>query len=106
MIITTTPTIEGHQITEYKGLVFGEVVSGANFIRDFFASITDVIGGRSGAYESKLNSARQEALAELEKEAERVGANAVVGVSMEYQSMGGDKGMFIVVATGTAVVIR
>ncbi|AIZ78711.1 YbjQ family protein [Actinobacillus equuli subsp. equuli] len=106
MIITTTPTIEGHQITEYKGLVFGEVVSGANFIRDFFASITDVIGGRSGAYESKLNSARQEALAELEKEAKRVGANAVVGVSMEYQSMGGDKGMFIVVATGTAVVIR
>ncbi|WGE59676.1 YbjQ family protein [Actinobacillus equuli] len=106
MIITTTPTIEGHQITEYKGLVFGEVVSGANFIRDFFASITDVIGGRSGAYESKLNSAGQEALAELEKEAKRVGANAVVGVSMEYQSMGGDKGMFIVVATGTAVVIR
>ncbi|WGE53477.1 YbjQ family protein [Actinobacillus equuli subsp. haemolyticus] len=106
MIITTTPTIEGHQITEYKGLVFGEVVSGANFIRDFFASITDVIGGRSGAYESKLNNARQEALAELEKEAKRVGANAVVGVSMEYQSMGGDKGMFIVVATGTAVVIR
>ncbi|ABN73569.1 YbjQ family protein [Actinobacillus pleuropneumoniae] len=106
MIITTTPTIDGHQITEYKGLVFGEVVSGANFIRDFFASITDVIGGRSGAYESKLNSARQEALAELEKEAKRVGANAVVGVSMEYQSMGGDKGMFIVVATGTAVVIR
>ena len=106
MIITTTPIIEGHQIAEYKGLVFGEVVSGANFIRDFFASITDVIGGRSGAYESKLNSARQEALAELEKEAKRVGANAVVGVSMEYQSMGGDKGMFIVVATGTAVVIR
>ena len=106
MNITTTPIIEGHQITEYKGLVFGEVVSGANFIRDFFASITDVIGGRSGAYESKLNSARQEALAELEKEAKRVGANAVVGVSMEYQSMGGDKGMFIVVATGTAVVIR
>lgn len=106
MIITTTPTIEGYQITEYKSLVFGEVVSGANFIRDFFASITDVIGGRSGAYESKLNSARQEALAELEKEAKRVGANAVVGVSMEYQSMGGDKGMFIVVATGTAVVIR
>lgn len=106
MIITTTPTIDGHQITEYKGLVFGEVVSGANFIRDFFASITDVIGGRSGAYESKLNSARQEALAELEKEAKRVSANALVGVSMEYQSMGGDKGMFIVVATGTAVVIR
>ncbi|MDP0191881.1 YbjQ family protein [Glaesserella parasuis] len=106
MIITTTPNIENHQIVEYKGLVFGEVVSGANFIRDFLAGITDVIGGRSGVYESKLNSARKEALQELEKEAKKVGANAVVGVSMEYQSMGGDKGMFIVVATGTAVVIR
>ncbi|MCT8516668.1 YbjQ family protein [Glaesserella parasuis] len=106
MIITTTPNIENHQLVEYKGLVFGEVVSGANFIRDFLAGITDVIGGRSGAYESKLNSARKEALQELEKEAKKVGANAVVGVSMEYQSMGGDKGMFIVVATGTAVVIR
>lgn len=106
MIITTTPNIENHQIVEYKGLVFGEVVSGANFIRDFLAGITDVIGGRSGAYESKLNSARKEALEELEKEAKKIGANAVVGVSMEYQSMGGDKGMFIVVATGTAVVIR
>lgn len=106
MIITTTPNIENHQIVEYKGLVFGEVVSGANFIRDFLAGITDVIGGRSGAYESKLNSARKEALQELEKEAKKVGANAVVGVSMEYQSMGGDKGMFIVVATGTAAVIR
>ena len=106
MIITTTPNIENHQIVEHKGLVFGEVVSGANFIRDFLAGITDVIGGRSGAYESKLNSARKEALQELEKEAKKVGANAVVGVSMEYQSMGGDKGMFIVVATGTAVVIR
>lgn len=106
MIITTTPTIEGKQIVEYKGLVFGEVVSGANFIRDFLAGITDIIGGRSGAYESKLNGARKEALEELAKEAQKVGANAVVGVSMEYQSMGGDKGMFIVVATGTAVVVR
>ena len=104
MIITTTPTIEGKRIKEYKGLVFGEVVSGANFIHDFFASITDVIGGRSGVYESKLNKSRQEALDELAEEARKVGANAVVGVSFEYQSMGGDKSMFIVVATGTAVV--
>ena len=104
MIITTTPTIEGKRIKEYKGLVFGEVVSGANFIRDFFASITDVIGGRSGVYESKLNKSRQEALDELVEEARKVGANAVVGVSLEYQSMDGDKSMFIVVATGTAVV--
>lgn len=106
MIMTTTPTIEGKQITQYKGLVFGEVVSGANIVRDFFASITDIIGGRSGVYESKLNASRQEALQELSEEARKIGANAVVGVSIDYQSMGGNKGMFIVVATGTAVVVR
>lgn len=104
MIITTTPSIEGKQIIEYKGLVFGEVVSGANIVRDFLAGVTDIIGGRSGAYESKLNSSRQNALKELENEAQKLGANAVVGVSLDYQSMGGNKGMFIVVATGTAVV--
>ena len=104
MIITTTPTIEGKRIKEYKGLVFGEVVSGANFIRDFFASITDVIGGRSGVYESKLNKSRQEALDELAEEARKVGANAVVAILIEIYVMGGDKSMFIVVATGTAVV--
>ena len=104
MIITTTPTIEGKRIKEYKSLVFGEVVSGANFIRDFFASITDVIGGRSGVYESKLNKSRQEALDELAEEARKVGANAEGGDSLEYQSKCGDKSMFIVVATGTAVV--
>ncbi|QGM80496.1 YbjQ family protein [Otariodibacter oris] len=106
MLITTTPSFEGKEIIEYKGLVFGEVVAGANFLRDLFASVTDFIGGRSGVYESKLNQSRQNALAELEQEAKKLGANAVVGVSFEYQSMGGDKGMFIVVATGTAVVIR
>lgn len=105
MIITTTPTIEGKQISEYKGLVFGEVVVGANIIRDFFAGITDIIGGRSGMYESKLNTARKEALKELEAEAKKVGANAVVGVSFDYQTLG-TKDMFVVAATGTAVVIR
>lgn len=105
MIITSTPTLEGKQIVEYKGLVFGEVVSGANFVRDFIASITDVIGGRSGVYESKLNAARKDALKELEAEARKVGANAVVGVDFDYQTLG-TKEMFIVVATGTAVVVR
>lgn len=105
MIITSTPNIEGKQIVEYKGLVFGEVVSGANFVRDFIAGITDVIGGRSGVYESKLNSARKDALKELEAEARKVGANAVVGVDFDYQTLG-TKEMFIVVATGTAVVVR
>lgn len=104
MIITTTPTIEDKQISEYKGLVFGEVVVGANIIRDFFAGITDIIGGRSGVYESKLNTARKEALKELEAEAKKVGANAVVGVSFDYQTLG-TKDMFVVAATGTAVVI-
>ncbi|OOH91045.1 hypothetical protein BMT54_03140 [Pasteurellaceae bacterium 15-036681] len=105
MIITTTNTIENKSITDYKGLVFGEVVVGANIIRDFFASITDIFGGRSGVYESKLNSARQDALRELENEARKVGANAVVGVSFEYQSVDSKGGMFLVVATGTAVVV-
>lgn len=104
MIITTTPTIEGKQISEYKGLVFGEIVVGANIIRDFFAGITDIIGGRSGMYESKLNTARKEALKELEAEAKKVGANAVVGVSFDYQTLG-TKDMFVVAATGAAVVI-
>lgn len=105
MIITTTPHIENHQVIEYKGLVFGEVVSGANVIRDFFASITDVFGGRSGVYESKLSASREDALRELEANARKVGANAVVGVSFDYHTLG-TKDMFVVVATGTAVVIR
>lgn len=105
MIITTTPTIENKQIQVYKGLVFGEVVAGSNVVRDFIASITDIIGGRSGVYESKLHSARKEALKELEAEARKVGANAVVGVNFDYQTLG-TKEMFIVVATGTAVVIN
>lgn len=105
MIITTTPTIENQQIVEYKGLVFGEVVAGSNFLRDFIAGITDIIGGRSGVYESKLHAARQDALKEMEEEARKVGANAVVGVHFDYQTLG-TKEMFIVVATGTAVVVR
>lgn len=104
MILTTTPTVENHTITEYKGIVFGEVVSGANFIRDFFASITDFLGGRSKTYENKIADSRREALQELAQEARKIGANAVVGISFEYQTMG-QKDMFIVVATGTAVTI-
>lgn len=105
MIITTTPKIENREIIEYKGVVFGEVVSGANVVRDFFASITDIIGGRSGVYESKINDSRQDALRELEANARKLGANAVVGVSFDYATLG-TKSMFMVVATGTAVVIR
>ncbi|AKD38775.1 YbjQ family protein [Pasteurella sp. P03HT] len=107
MIITTTPNVEGKQIAEYKQVVFGEVVAGSNFIRDFFAGITDILGGRSGAYESKITRARQEALEEMQKNAQRLGANAIVGVEVNYTSINGDgKSMFMIVASGTAVVVR
>lgn len=105
MIISTTPTIQNHDIIEYKGLVFGEVVSGANIVRDFFASITDIIGGRSGSYERKISASREDALRELEENARKLGANAVIGVSFDYSTLG-TKSMFVVVATGMAVVIR
>lgn len=107
MLITTTPSIEGKQIIEYKEVIFGEVVAGSNFIRDFFAGITDIIGGRSGAYESKIARARKEALEELQQQAKRLGANAVVGVEVNYTSINGEgKSMFMIVASGTAVVVR
>ncbi|STO92573.1 Domain of uncharacterised function (DUF74) [Haemophilus pittmaniae] len=105
MIITTTQQIEGKQIVEYKQIVFGEVVAGANFIRDFFASITDVIGGRSTVYERRLARAREDALEEIQEKAKALGANAVVGVEINYTTVG-VKSMFMVIASGTAVVVR
>ena len=105
MIITTTQQIEGKQIVEYKQIVFGEVVAGANFIRDFFASITDVIGGRSTVYERRLARAREDALEEIQEKAKALGANAVVGVEIHYTTVG-VKSMFMVIASGTAVVVR
>ncbi|MFC4668433.1 heavy metal-binding domain-containing protein [Seohaeicola nanhaiensis] len=103
MIVTTTPSIEGHLIAEYKGIVVGEAIMGANVVRDLFASITDIVGGRSGAYESKLQDARETALAELEARARALGANAVVGVDLDYEVVG--QSMLMVSASGTAVVI-
>lgn len=103
MIITTTQSIEGHPITAYKGIVVGEAIMGANIVRDFFANITDIVGGRSGAYESKLQDARETALRELEDRAREVGATAVVGVDLDYE-VAGDS-MLMVSASGTAVVI-
>ena len=105
MIITTTPNIEGKQIVEYKQVVFGEVIAGANFMRDFFAGITDVIGGRSSVYERRISRARQDALKELEEKAIALGANAVVGVEINYATVS-NKSMFMVIASGTAVVVR
>lgn len=105
MIITTTPTIEGHPIRAYRGIVVGEAIMGANVVRDVFASITDIVGGRSGAYESKLQDARETALGELEARATALGANAVVGVDLDYEVVGGSGSMLMVSASGTAVVI-
>ena len=103
MITTTTNTIEGRQIRQYLGLVTGEAIMGANVISDFMASITDFVGGRSGTYESKFAEARETALQELEGEAQRKGADAVVGIDIDYQVLGASNGMLMVTATGTAV---
>ena len=105
MITTTTNTIEGRQIKEYIGLVTGEAIMGANVFRDFMAGITDLIGGRSNAYESKLADARETALQEMQDIAQQQGANAVVGIDIDYEVLGANNGMLMVTATGTAVKI-
>ena len=103
MILTTTPTIEGRTIREYKGVVFGEVISGVNFIRYFAASIRNIIGGRSGSYEEELLRARNQAMDELADRAARLGADAVVGIDIDYEVLGENNGMMMVTASGTAV---
>ncbi len=104
MILTTTDNIDGRRITAYKGIVVGEAIMGANIVRDLFAGITDIIGGRSGAYESKLQDSRETALAELQARAEALGANAVVGIDLDYEVVG--QSMLMVSASGTAVVVE
>ncbi len=106
MITTTTNSIEGRQIREYIGLVTGEAIMGANVFRDFMAGITDLIGGRSGTYESKLADARETALQEMQDIARQQGANAVVGIDIDYEVLGANNGMLMVTATGTAVKIE
>lgn len=103
MIVTTTPSVEGHRITAYHGIVVGEAIMGANVVRDLFAKVTDIVGGRSGAYETKLQDAREVALRELEERAAQLGANAVVGVDLDYEIIG--QSMLMVSASGTAVSI-
>lgn len=105
MIVTTTPTLQGHEITEYKGLVTGEAILGANIFKDLFAGIRDIVGGRSGAYEEELAKARHIALQEMQAEAHRLGGNAIVGVDLDYETVG-QGSMLMVSATGTAVVVR
>lgn len=103
MIITTTNSIEGKPITQYLGLVNGEAIMGANIVRDLFASITDVVGGRSGAYEQKLKQARDIAIHEMKEQARSLGANAVVGIDIDYEVV--REGMLMVTVSGTAVQI-
>ncbi len=103
MIITTTNSIEGKPITQYLGVVNGEAIMGANIVRDLFASITDVVGGRSGAYEQKLKQARDIAIHEMKEQARSLGANAVVGIDIDYEVV--REGMLMVTVSGTAVQI-
>lgn len=105
MICVTTPTLENGEIVEYKGLVTGEVVAGINFIKDFGASIRNIVGGRSQGYEEEIVKSRIEAVREMEMRAEQMGANAVVGVDIDYETFG-NAGMLIVSASGTAVVVK
>jgi len=104
LIVTTTPNIEGKSIRQYLDVVAGEAIMGANIVRDLFASITDIVGGRSGAYESKLVDARTIAMDEMKEKARRLGANAVVGVDLDYEVI--RDGMLMVSVSGTAVIVE
>ena len=106
MIVTTTPAIEGKKIIEYKGSVFGEVISGVNFVKDFTAGLSNFFGGRSNTYEEELLNARSTAMYELEQRAAALGANAVVGIDVDYEVLGADNGMLMVTVSGTAVVVE
>lgn len=105
MIVTTTPTIEGRPVREYLGIVTGEVIVGANLFRDIFASVTDLVGGRSGKYEQVLQRARNEALAEMESAGVKLGGNAVIGVDIDYEVIGAKGSMLMVSCSGTAVIV-
>ncbi|MCL1667476.1 YbjQ family protein [Elizabethkingia ursingii] len=105
MILTTTNTIEGHPVKEYKGIVTGETIIGANALKDFMAGLTDFFGGRSTAYEKVLIEGKDTALRELQERAVQMGANAVIGIDLDYETVGPNGGMLMVTASGTAVVI-
>jgi uncharacterized protein YbjQ (UPF0145 family) len=105
MIVTTTAVIEGQPVRKYHGIVTGEVIVGANMFRDLFASITDIVGGRSGKYENVLARARKQALEEMEAEAAKLGGNAVIGVDLDYEVLGSNGSMLMVSASGTAVTV-
>jgi uncharacterized protein YbjQ (UPF0145 family) len=106
MILTTTPTVEGRTITEYRGVVFGEVIAGVNFLRDIAASIRNLVGGRSGSYEEELIRARTQAMDEMTERAYALGADAIVGIDIDYEVLGENNGMLMVTASGTAVKLN
>lgn len=106
MQLTTTPNFEGKKITAYKGLVTGETIIGANIFKDFFAGIRDIVGGRSGSYERVLREAKNTAVTEMKENAARMGANAIVGIDLDYETLGQGNGMLMVTASGTAVVVE
>ena len=106
MIVTTTNQIEGKRIVEYRGIVTGQTIMGANIFRDFFAGIRDIVGGRAASYEKVLRDARDEALRELQEEAQARGANAVVGVDLDYGAVGSGESMLMVSVSGTAVIVE
>lgn len=105
MILSTTPTIEGHPIREYRGVVTGETIIGANFIKDIFANIRDVIGGRSSSYERVLREAKDTALREMADRAASLGCNAIVGIDLDYETVGSSSSMLMVTCSGTAVIL-
>lgn len=103
MLLTTTNTLEGKEIIQYFGIVTGETIIGANIVKDFFAGITDIVGGRAGAYEKVLRQAKSAALQEMSEQATRMGANAVIGIDLDYETVGSGGSMLMVTAAGTAV---
>ena len=105
MVVTTTQTVEGKSIKTYRGIVTGEAILGANIFRDMFAGIRDIVGGRSASYEKELRNARETAMAEMVQNAREVGANAVVGVDLDYEVLGQNNGMLMVSVSGTAVIV-
>lgn len=105
MMLSTTPTLEGHPICEYRGVVTGETIIGANFVKDFMAGVRDFFGGRSGSYEKVLREAKDTAMREMVERAQALGCNAVVGIALDYETIGSNASMLMVICSGTGVVI-
>lgn len=106
MLLVTTPSVDGKKVSSYRGIVTGETIIGANIFKDFLAGIRDIVGGRSGSYERVLREAKNSALQEMAERAEQLGATAVIGIDLDYETLGANNGMLMVTASGTAVVLE